>query len=388
MEAYLDNAATTRTFDEVGELVQKVMCVDFGNPSSLHEKGVVAERYIREAADRICATLKCNRNNIVFTSGGTESNNMALIGGAMANRRRGRHIIITCFEHAAVYEPVLYLEEFFGYEITYLTVDSMGHVDPEELRKALREDTVLVSAMMVNNEVGAVLDIEKIGSIIKEYRNDILFHVDAIQAYGKMKVHPKKLHADLLSVSGHKIHGPKGTGFLYVADNVKLHPLIHGGGQQKGQRSGTENVPGIAGLGLAAHMMYEDHEEKMEQLYQHKQKLIQLLQSLEGIHINAYREECLRETAPHIISASVEGVKSEVLLHALEEKGVYVSAGSACSSNHPGISQALKAIGVKEEFLESTIRFSLSVENTEEELEYAVSCVEELLPVLRRYVRK
>lgn len=388
MEAYLDNAATTRPFDEVTELVKKVMGEDFGNPSSLHTKGIEAERYIREAGDAIAATLKCDRKQIVFTSGGTESNNMAIVGGCMANKRRGKHIITTCFEHAAVYQPCLYLEEFFDYEVTYLPVDAMGHVNPEELRKALREDTVLVSVMMVNNEVGAVLDIEKIGRVIKEYRKDILFHVDAIQAYGKMRVHPKKLHADLLSVSGHKIHGPKGTGFLYVADGVKLHPLIHGGGQQKGQRSGTENVPGIAGLGLAAHMMYEEHEEKVEKLYRHKQKLIQLLEALEGVHINAYRKGCLRETAPHIISTSVEGVKSEVLLHALEEKGVYVSAGSACSSNHPGISQALKAIGVKDELLESTIRFSLSVENTGEELEYAVSCMEELLPVLRRYIRK
>ncbi len=388
MEAYLDNAATTRPFDEVTELVKKVMGEDFGNPSSLHTKGIEAERYIREAGDAIAATLKCDRKQIVFTSGGTESNNMAIVGGCMANRRRGKHIITTCFEHAAVYQPCVYLEEIFDYEVTYLPVDAMGHVNPEELRKALREDTVLVSVMMVNNEVGAVLDIEKIGRVIKEYRKDILFHVDAIQAYGKMRVHPKKLHADLLSVSGHKIHGPKGTGFLYVADGVKLHPLIHGGGQQKGQRSGTENVPGIAGLGLAAHMMYENHEEKVEKLYRYKQKLIQLLEALEGVHINAYRKECLRETAPHIVSTSVEGVKSEVLLHALEEKGVYVSAGSACSSNHPGISQALKAIGVKDELLESTIRFSLSVENTGEELEYAVSCMEELLPVLRRYIRK
>lgn len=388
MEAYLDNAATTRPFDEVTELVKEVMEEDFGNPSSLHTKGIEAERYIREAGDAIAATLKCDRKQIVFTSGGTESNNMAIVGGCMANRRRGKHIITTCFEHAAVYQPCLYLEEFFDYEVTYLPVDAMGHVNPEELRKAFREDTVLVSVMMVNNEVGAVLDIEKIGRVIKEYRKDILFHVDAIQAYGKMRVHPKKLHADLLSVSGHKIHGPKGTGFLYVADGVKMHPLIHGGGQQKGQRSGTENVPGIAGLGLAAHMMYEEHEEKVEKLYRHKQKLIQLLEALEGVHINAYRKGCLRETAPHIISTSVEGVKSEVLLHALEEKGVYVSAGSACSSNHPGISQALKAIGVKDELLESTIRFSLSVENTGEELAYAVSCMEELLPVLRRYIRK
>lgn len=388
MEAYLDNAATTRAFEEVGELVKKVMCVDFGNPSSLHGKGVEAERYVREAGDKIARTLKCDRKNIVFTSGGTESNNMAIIGGALANRRRGKHIITTCFEHAAVYQPCLYLEEFFDYEVTYLPVDAMGHVNLEELKGALREDTVLVSVMMVNNEVGAVLDIAGIGRIIKEYKKDILFHVDAIQAYGKMQIRPQKWNIDLMSVSGHKIHGPKGTGFLYIADGTKIHPYIHGGGQQKGRRSGTENVPGIAGLGLAAEKMYEDQSAKEEQLYRRKRYLIRLLRELEGVHINACTEDNIEQTAPHIISASVEGVRSEVLLHALEEKGIYVSSGSACSSNHPGISGTLQAIGVKEEYLDSTIRFSLSVDTTEEELEYTVAKLKELLPVLRRYIRK
>lgn len=388
MEAYLDNAATTRAFEEVGELVKKVMCVDFGNPSSLHGKGVEAERYVREAGDKIARTLKCDRKNIVFTSGGTESNNMAIIGGALANRRRGKHIITTCFEHAAVYQPCLYLEEFFDYEVTYLPVDAMGHVNLQELKGAIREDTVLVSVMMVNNEVGAVLDIAGIGRIIKEYKKDILFHVDAIQAYGKMQIRPQKWNIDLMSVSGHKIHGPKGTGFLYIADGTKIHPYIHGGGQQKGRRSGTENVPGIAGLGLAAEKMYEDQSAKEEQLYRRKRYLIRLLRELEGVHINACTEDNIEQTAPHIISASVEGVRSEVLLHALEEKGIYVSSGSACSSNHPGISGTLQAIGVKEEYLDSTIRFSLSVDTTEEELEYAVAKLKELLPVLRRYIRK
>lgn len=388
MEAYLDNAATTKAFDEVGELVKKVMCVDFGNPSSLHGKGVEAEKYIREAGDKIAATLKCSRKNIVFTSGGTESNNMAIIGGALANKRRGKHIITTCFEHAAVHQPCLYLEEFFGYDVTYLPVDSMGHVNPEELKKALREDTVLVSVMMVNNEVGAVLDIEGIGKIIKDYNKDILFHVDAIQAYGKMRIQPKKWNIDLMSVSGHKIHGPKGTGFLYVADGTKLHPIIHGGGQQNGRRSGTENVPGIAGVALAAEKIYEGHEEKVEKLYSLKRHLIRLLWEMEGIHVNACQEDALEQTAPHILSVSVEGVRSEVLLHALEESGIYVSSGSACSSNHPGISSTLQAIGVRKELLDSTIRFSMCFDTTEVELEYAVEKMKELLPVLRRYVRK
>ncbi len=388
MEAYLDNAATTKAFDEVGDLVRQIMCVDYGNPSSLHTKGVEAERYIREAGDKIAATLKCSRKNIIFTSGGTESNNMAIIGGVMANRRRGKHVITTCFEHAAVHQPCLYLEENYDCEVTYLPVDRMGHIDPKKLREALREDTVLVSVMMVNNEVGAVLDVGSIGSSIKEYNKDILFHVDAIQAYGKMTIHPKKLNIDLLSASGHKIHGPKGTGFLYMADGVRLHPLIHGGGQQQGRRSGTENVPGAAGIALAAEMMYQYLLDMFQQMYYKKRLLIGLLKQIEGVYIHACQKEELENTAPHIVSAGIEGIRSEVLLHALEEKGVYVSSGSACSSNHPGISSTLQAIGVRKELLDATIRFSLSVNTTEEELRYAVEQLKELLPVLRRYVRR
>lgn len=384
----MDNAATTKAFDEVGDLVRQIMCVDYGNPSSLHIKGMEAERYIREAGDKIAVTLKCSRKNIVFTSGGTESNNMAIIGGVMANRRRGKHVVTTCFEHAAVHQPCLYLEENCDCEVTYLPVDTMGHIDSQKLREALREDTVLVSVMMVNNEVGAVLDVGSIGNIIKEYNKDILFHVDAIQAYGKMTIHPKKLNIDLLSASGHKIHGPKGTGFLYMAEGVRLHPLIHGGGQQQGRRSGTENVPGAAGLALAAEMMYQGHREKVQQMYDKKRFLIGLLEQIEGVHIHACRKEELEDTAPHIVSAGIEGIRSEVLLHALEEKGVYVSSGSACSSNHPGISSTLQAIGVRKELLDATIRFSFSVHTTEEELRYAVEQLKELLPVLRRYVRR
>lgn len=388
MEAYLDNAATTKPFDEVRELVSEVMDAEYGNPSSLHRKGVEAERRIREAAEAVAATLKCDRKNIIFTSGGTESNNMAIIGGAMAGKRRGRHIVTTCFEHAAVYEPCRYLEEFFGFEVTYVPVDGMGHVDPERLRSSIREDTVLVSVMYVNNEIGSVLDIAGLGAVVKECGRDILFHVDAIQAYGKLRMNPKRLGIDLLSASSHKIHGPKGVGFLYVADGVRLHPLIHGGGQQQGRRSGTENVPGIAGFGLAAAMMYRDHDRMLEQLYARKEYLIRRLMEIDGVTIHACDRTAVRDTAPHIVSAGIEGVRSEVLLHALEEKGVYVSSGSACSSNHPGISSSLKAIGVKDSLLESTIRLSLSVHTTEEELDYAVEQIRELLPVLRRYVKR
>lgn len=391
MEAYLDNAATTRAFDEVGALVARVMCEDFGNPSSLHVKGVEAERYVREAADIIAGTLKTARKNIIFTSGGTESNNMAIIGGCLANRRRGRHIITTCFEHASVQQPCLYLEQNFGYEITFLPVDPMGHVDVDELRGALREDTVLVSVMMVNNEVGAVLDVEEIGKTVKQFNKDIIFHVDAIQAYGKMRINPKRAKIDLLSASGHKLHGPKGVGFLYAADGVRMHPYIHGGGQQQGRRSGTDNVPGIAGLGLAVKRMYDDREKTVERLYSLKEYAWQLFHTLDddgGVRIHACDPQRIRETAPHILSVGFEGVRSEVLLHALEERGVYVSSGSACSSNHPGISSTLKAIGVNEKLLDATIRVSWSALTEQAELDYAAAQIRELLPVLRKYRRK
>lgn len=386
MECYLDNAATTRPFLEVCELVSKVMYEDFGNPSSLHRKGFDGERYVKQAGERIAKTLKCTPKNIVFTSGGTESNNMALVGTALANRRRGKHIITTCFEHSSVHEPLLYLESL-GYEVTYLPVDKAGHVSPQVMREALREDTVLVSVMLVNNEVGAVLDVAGLSGVIKEYNKEIIFHVDAIQAYGKIPVLPKKAGIDLMSVSGHKIHGPKGTGFLYIADKVKIHPFIHGGGQQGGMRSGTENVPGIAGLGLAAERMVKGQEENEKHLYALKEHFLERIGEVEGAYVNACLPSALRQTAPHIISVSFAGIRSEVLLHALEEEGIYVSSGSACSSNHPGISGTLQAIGVEQRLLDSTLRFSFSIFTGKEELDYTMECLKKLVPVLARYTR-
>lgn len=387
MECYLDNAATTQTFPEVCELVTKVMYEDFGNPSSLHMKGVESERYVRQASERIARTLKCSAKNIVFTSGGTESNNMALIGTAFANQRTGRHIITTCFEHASVHEPLIYLEKF-GFEVTYLPVDREGHISPGTMREALREDTILVSVMLVNNEVGAVLDAAALSKVVKEYRKDIVFHVDAIQAYGKMAVYPRKMGIDLMSASGHKIHGPKGTGFLYVGDPIKMHPYLHGGGQQQGMRSGTENVPGIAGLGLAAEKMYDGLEEHRKQLYQLKKYFISRVGEIEGTVVNACRPPEIEETAPHIVSVSFPGVRSEVLLHALEERGIYVSSGSACSSNHPGISGTLTAIGVDRELLDCTLRFSFTVTTKREELAETMEQLKQLVPVLARYTRR
>lgn len=387
MECYLDNAATTQAFGEVCELVSKVMYEDFGNPSSLHMKGVESERYVRETSERIARTLKCSPKNIVFTSGGTESNNMALIGTALANKRTGKHIITTCFEHSSVHEPLLYLEQL-GFEVSYLPVDESGHVDPATLQKALREDTILVSVMYVNNEIGSVLDVEALSKVIKAYRKDIVFHVDAIQAYGKIAIYPKKLGIDLMSVSGHKIHGPKGTGFLYIGDKVKIHPYLHGGGQQMGRRSGTENVPGIAGLGLAADKMYGELSSHRQQLYDLKKYFISRIGEIEGAVVHACQPPEIEETAPHIVSVGFAGVKSEVLLHALEEKGIYVSSGSACSSNHPGISGSLTAIGVDRELLDCTLRFSFSVTTRQEELAETIEQLKQLVPVLARYTRR
>ena len=383
-EVYFDNSATTRAFDEVRDIVAETMTVDYGNTSSRHMKGVEAENYIKTAREEIAKTLKVKDKEILFTSGGTESNNLALIGTALANKRAGNHIITSCVEHASIYNTTAFLEEF-GFRVTYLPVDHNGHVSLDALREAICDDTILVSVMYVNNEIGAVEPIEEIAKIIKEKKPSAYFHVDAIQAYGKYVIRPKKQGIDLLSVSGHKIHAPKGVGFLYIRDGVKIRPILFGGGQQKGMRSGTENVPGCVGLGVAAREAYKDFDARIEKLYTLRERLIAGLKPLGGVTINGSED---RTNAPQIVSASFEGVRSEVLLHALEDKGVYVSSGSACSSNHPGISGTLKGIGVKKELLDSTIRFSLGDLNVEEEVDYAIGVLGELLPVLRRYQMK
>ena len=383
MEVYFDNSATTKVLPSVADLVLKVMTEDYGNPSAKHGKGMRAEQYIKEAAEIIAGTLKVSPKEIVFTSGGSESNNMALIETAMANRRAGNHIISTAIEHASVYNPLAYLEEQ-GFEVTYLPVDHNGHISLEDLERAVRRETILVSVMYVNNEIGAVEPVEEIAKLIHKINPAILFHVDAIQAYGKFVIRPKRQGIDLLSVSGHKIHAPKGIGFLYVDSRVKIKPLIYGGGQQRGLRSGTENVPGIAGLGAAAREMYRDHSERLKRMYEIKDYMISRLGEVEGTTVNSLPGD---QSAPQIVSASFSGVRSEVLLHALEEKGIYVSSGSACSSNHPAVSGTLKGIGVKKELLDSTLRFSFGVFNTKDEVDYCISVLQELLPVLRRYQR-
>lgn len=384
MEVYFDNSATTRCYDLVKDIVVKAMTEDFGNPSAMHLKGVEAEKYIKSSAESLARLLKVQEKEILFTSGGTESDNLALIGAAFANKRSGNHIITTAVEHPAVSQPALFLQEQ-GFEVTYLPVDSRGVVKMDALKAVLREDTILVSVMYVNNEVGAVMPVEEIAALVHEKSPKALFHVDAIQAFGKYRIYPKKMGIDLLSVSGHKIHGPKGVGFLYINEKAKIQPQILGGGQQGGMRSGTDNVPGIAGLGTAAVEIYKNLEENVENMYRLKEYIAQGLEKIGDIRINGMD---LREGAPQILSISVMGVRSEVLLHSLEERGIYVSAGSACSSHKRKPSATLAAMGMSKDQIESTVRLSFCEENTIEEADYFLQVMGELVPMLRRYSRR
>lgn len=384
MEAYFDNSATTRCFEEVKDIVVKTMMEDFGNPSAMHQKGVDAEGYVKESARILSQILKVTEKEILFTSGGTESNNLALIGGALANKRSGNHIITTAVEHAAVSQPIAFLKEQ-GFEVTILPVDERGVVKLDALEKALRPDTILVSTMMVNNETGAVMPVEKIGAMVQEKSPKALYHVDAIQAFGKYRIYPKKWGIHLLSVSGHKIHGPKGVGFLYINSKAKVQPLILGGGQQNGMRSGTDNVPGIAGLGVASKMMYQNFDEKIEHLYQLKERMAKGLSKIDDVVINGMP---VIEGAPHILSVSFLGIRSEVLLHTLEDRNIFVSAGSACSSHKRKPSATLSAMGMSKDQIESTVRLSFCEENTIEEADYFLDTMKTLVPMLRRYSRK
>lgn len=381
MEVYFDNSASTKALDSVVEIMVKAMTEDYANAAARHRKGMTAENYIKAARAEIARTLKVADKEILFTSGGSESNNMALIGTAMANKRTGKHIISTAIEHPSVYKPLEYLEAE-GFEITFLPVDKNGHINLTELEAAIRPDTILVSVIYVNNEVGAVEPVEEISAIVKKKNIHTLVHVDAIQAYGKYVIRPKKQGIDLLSVSGHKIHGPKGVGFLYIRDGVKIKPLIYGGGQQGNLRAGTENVPGVAGLGAAAREMYIDHAQKVAQVMELKDYMTDRMTAIDGTVVNSKKG---MESAPQIVSVSFEGVRSEVLLHALADKNIYVSSGSACSAHHPGVSGTLKGIGISPKLQNSTIRFSFGLFNTKEEIDYCIGVLQELLPVLRRY---
>jgi cysteine desulfurase len=395
MEVYLDNSATTKVSDGVRDKMIKALYEDYGNPSSMHRLGVKAEQYMKEAASIIASSLKVEPKEIVFTSGGTEANNLALIGTALANKRRGNHIITTRIEHPSVHQPLVFLAEN-GFEISFAPVDSTGKIIKEKLYELIKDNTLMVSIMYVNNEIGSVQDVTELSTELRRIKKDLIFHVDAVQAFGKYRIYPKREGIDLLTFSGHKIHGPKGIGTLYINEKIKVNPVLFGGGHQRGLRSGTENVPAIAGLGQAVAELYTDFEAKIARMYALKQMFLKEISTLEGITINGIgaegsdhlEMEQIKKTAPHIMNVCFQGVRSEVLLHALEERGIYVSSGSACSSHHPTPSVTLTAIGLSRELMDSTIRFSMSELTTEEEIRYTLEQIKELLPVLRRYTRK
>ena len=363
---YLDNSATTRVYKESAELAADVMYNSYGNPSSLHRKGIEAEKLIKKAKEQIAKTIKATPGEIYFTSGGTEADNLAIIGGCGANR--GKHILSTNIEHPAVMSALQHLEKK-GYHLELIPVHKNGVVDLDRFSKMLHKDTALVSCMYVNNEIGSIQPVEKMAKIIKSSGSGAAFHIDAVQAYGKIPFTVSSLDADFISLSSHKIHGPKGVGALYINSKSKISPIQFGGGQQNGIRPGTENVPGIAAFGLAAEMCHTNMVEKTERMEYLKNRLKNgILSNIDDVLINTPENN----SAPHILNVSFAYVKSEVLLHSLETDGIYVSSGSACSSHKKGPSYVLTAIGTDRRMIDGSIRLSLSEFTTEEEIDYTV----------------
>ncbi|MGN7401435.1 cysteine desulfurase family protein [Cytobacillus praedii] len=375
---YLDNSATTKPYREVLESFNKVSTEYFGNPSSLHGLGGNAEKLLSQAREQISKLLKVQTKEILFTSGGTESNNIAIKGTALMYRGRGRHIITTEIEHPSVKESMEQLREL-GFQITYIPVDSDGTVRVTDIEKAISEETILVSVMHVNNETGSIQPIKEIGQLIKKY-SKILFHVDYVQGIGKVPLHFHDCQIDLCTISGHKFHGLKGTGALFIRQGVKISPLFSGGGQEWRQRSGTENVAGIVAMAKALRLTLQRQENSVAEMRKIKDFIRIGLEKIDGIKIHTPVLHC----APHIINFSIHDFKAEVFVHALEEKGIYVSTTSACSSKIKKPSSTLLAMGVPEEEALSSIRVSLSYENTMEEATQFIESVNEAVTRLRK----
>ena len=410
---YLDNSATTMVMDEAANKALTLMKSEYGNPSSMHSFGFEAEKEVRQSADIFARIWHCDKDEVFFTSGGTEADNLAILGAASAMKRKGNHLITTKIEHPAVLEPFKYLEKE-GFEVTYLGTDENGIISLNELRDSLRDDTILVSIMHVNNEIGSIQPVEEAAKIVKGKNPDCLFHVDDIQVFCKLTLLPKASGIDMISVSGHKIHAPKGTGVLYVNKNIRINPVILGGGQQSGMRSGTENVPGIAAMAVAADILNKKLKENAEYLYELRRHFVGQISDIEGLKVNGaggfnyYKDsgsddisgddisgdsrivsdKTVIDFAPHIVSLSVSGVRAEVLLHALEDREIYISAGSACSSHKRAHSATLLSIGLEKDLLDSTVRFSFCEKNTKEEIDKTAEVLRELLPMLRRFKRR
>ncbi len=385
MEVYFDNSATTKPDKEVVDKMVMALTVYYGNPSSLHQKGVEVEKMLKQARKQVAKAFRADTKEIIFTSGGTESNNLALYGALHAKKRQGKKLITTKVEHPSVLN-VFRNMEMEGYEVSYLNVDPFGRIDIKELEDCLSEETILISIMHVNNETGTIQPISEVGRLLNRYQNKPLFHVDAIQSFGKILFTPQEIGADLISISGHKIHGPKGIGSLYVKKDCRIVPLLLGGEQEAGMRSGTENVPGIIGLGTAVELIFDDIENKIIKMRKLKNRLIDGIQTeIDDVKINGISGE---GSAPHIVNISFLGIKGEVLLHMLEQDHIYVSTGSACSSKKRGQSHVLKEMGLKDEEIESAIRFSFSHHNKEEEIDYVIEKVKHHVKNLRKIMRR
>lgn len=380
-EIYLDNSSTTRPYPEVIDFMGTALDKIFGNPSSLHQKGIEAEKLVEEARRRIASFFTDREDEIYFTSGGTEANNLAVKGAALRNRNRGNHLITSQVEHPSVLNCFRYLEQEEGFAVDYLPVDNRGVIDPEQVKKLVKKETILVSIMHVNNEIGAVQPLEEVGPLVKGANPSTLFHVDAVQSFARMALDINTWQADLVSCSGHKIHGPRGAGCLWAKKGTLLQPLFHGGGQERELRPGTENVPAIAGFGLAAQLTGESRQRKAAALGSLK---LSFYQALENSGVELYVNGPTPENgAVHIINISFPGLPSEVLLHSLEERGIFASSGSACHSQKPEPSHILQALNLSEERLQSALRFSFSFYNSEQEMEFAAAQTAEVVRELK-----
>ena len=381
---YLDNAATTQALPQVAERMTEMLCEQFGNPATINVMGLAVEKEIRHAAAVLAKGIHAKEEEIFFTSGGTEGDNWAITGTADGYHRDGKHIITTQIEHPAVTNTIKALEERGRAEVTWLGVDEKGLISLEELAEAIRPDTILVSIILVNNETGVIQDALSIGKRIKEKNPATLFHVDAVQAYGKYPMDVEKMKIDLLTMSAHKIHGPKGVGMLYMRKGTKVRPIIWGGGQQKGQRAGTENGAGVVGLGVAAEQAFAGLKDGITHVSGLKTALTEGVLVLPDTQINGAVGE---NASPYVLNVTFKGLRSETLLHALESKGIFVSAGSACDSRKKIGSPVLTAMGVPFAEIEGAIRFSFCRYNTMDEVQACVTALTELVPFLRKYNR-
>lgn len=380
---YFDNAATTRALPEVAEKMTYMLCENFGNPASVSVMGLEVEKEIRKAANILANGIGAKEEEIFFTSGGTEGDNWAIYGTTEGYARAGKHLITTKIEHPAVTSPMKALEEK-GYDVTWLSVDCKGHISMEELADAIRADTILVSIILVNNETGTIQNAEEIGKLVKQKNPNTLFHIDAVQAFGKYPIDVQKMKVDLLTMSGHKIHGPKGVGMLYMRKGLKVRPLLLGGGQQKGQRAGTENGAGVAALGVAADIAFRGLQENIVHVKEVKKTLLDGILEMPDTQLNG---DDLDTASPYVLNVTFKGVRSEVLLHSLESKGIFVSAGSACDSRKKNGSHVLTAMGLPFEEIEGAVRFSFCRYNTVEEAKECLQVLKEIVPFLRRMNR-